>query len=70
VKDSELPYNEIAKKVMTEEGVAWNDLWSLVKPRQAGLQIPRNVHFQAQGSSVMAQQVAEKIRAALLKDGK
>jgi hypothetical protein len=65
VKDSELPYNEIAEKVMTDEGVTWNDLWSLVKPRQAELQIPRNVHFQAKGSSVMAQQVAERIKNAL-----
>lgn len=65
VKDSELPYNEIAKKVMTEEGVTWNDLWSLVKPRQAELQIPRNVHFQPEGSSVMAKQVAELIQNAL-----
>jgi hypothetical protein len=65
VKDSELPYNEIAKLVMTEEGVIWNDLWSLVKPRQAELQIPRNVHFQSQGSSVMAKQVAEMIQNAL-----
>ncbi len=70
VKDSELPYNEIAKKVMNEEGVTWNDLWSLVNPRQAELQIPRNVHFQPKGSSVMAKRVAETIRAALLKDGK
>ncbi|MCX6854713.1 MAG: SGNH/GDSL hydrolase family protein [Verrucomicrobia bacterium] len=65
VKDSELPYNEIAKKVMTEEGVTWNDLWSLVKPRQAELQGKRNVHFMPTGSSVMAKQVAETIRAAL-----
>jgi len=65
VKDSELPYNEIAKQVMTEEGVTWNDLWSLVKPRQAELQIPRNVHFQAKGSSVMAKQVAQMIQNAL-----
>lgn len=65
VKDSEVPYNEIAKKVMTEEGVTWNDLWSLVKPRQTELQIPRNVHFQPKGSSVMAQQVAEVIQNAL-----
>ena len=70
VKDSELPYNEIAKKVMNEDGVTWNDLWSLVNPRQAELQIPRNVHFQPKGSSVMAKRVAETIRAALLKDGK
>ena len=69
VKDSELPYNEIAKKVMTEQGVTWNDLWSLVKPRQTELQIPRNVHFQAKGSSAMAQQVAERIRAALVPAG-
>lgn len=65
VKDSELPYNEIAKKVMTDEGVTWNDLWSLVKPRQAELQISRNVHFQPNGSSVMAKQVAEMIQNAL-----
>jgi len=68
VKDSELPYNEVAKRVMSEEGVTWNDLWSLVKPRQAELQIPRNVHFQTQGSSVMAKQVAERIRQALPKN--
>lgn len=67
VKDSELPYNEIAKKVMAEEGVTWNYLWSLVKPRQTELQIPRNVHFQATGSRLMAQQVADAIRAALPK---
>lgn len=65
VKDSELPYNEVAKRVMTEEGVTWNDLWSLVKPRQAELQGKRNVHFMPTGSSVMARQVAETIRAAL-----
>jgi len=65
VKDSELPYNEIAKKVMTEEGVTWNDLWLLVKPRQAELQGARNVHFQAKGSSVMAKEVAEMIQNAL-----
>jgi acyl-CoA thioesterase-1 len=68
VKDSELPYNEVAKRVMTEEGVIWNDLWSLVKARQAELQIPRNVHFQTQGSSVMAKQVAERIQQALPKN--
>jgi acyl-CoA thioesterase-1 len=65
VKDSELPYNEVAKKVMAAEGVAVNDLWALVKPQQAKLQIPRNVHFQAAGSAVMAKQVAQSIRAAL-----
>lgn len=67
VKDSELPYNEIAKRVMAEEGVEWNDLWSLVKPRQSELQGKRNVHFMPSGSSVMAKQVSERIRTALSK---
>jgi hypothetical protein len=51
---------------MMEEGVIWNDLWSLVKPRQAELQGKRNVHFMPSGSAVMAKQVAENIRAALV----
>lgn len=58
---------EIAKQVIVDEGVAWNDLWSLVKPHQAELQMPRNVHFQTAGSKVMAKQVAETIQAALPK---
>jgi hypothetical protein len=68
VEDSELAYNEIAKKVMIEQGVTWNDLWSLVKPRQAELQGKRNVHFMPTGSSVMGKQVAEAIRAALTRN--
>lgn len=67
VKDSEQPYNEVAKKVMAEEGVAVNDLWALVKPQLEKFQIPRNVHFQATGSAVMAKQIAQSIRAELKK---
>ena len=65
VKDSELPYNVVAKKVMTEEGVAWNDLWAAVKPKQDQLQGKRNVHFMASGSAVLAKQVAEAITREL-----
>jgi len=67
VKDSELPYNVVAKKVMAEEGVAWNDLWAAVKPRQDQLQGKRNVHFMASGSAVLAKQVAEAITRELPK---
>ncbi len=67
VKDSELPYNAVAKKVMAEEGVTWNDLWAAVKPRQAQLQGKRNVHFMASGSAVLAKQVAEAITRELPK---
>jgi len=65
VKDSELPYNVVAKKVMTEEGVTWNDLWAAVKPRQAELQGKRDVHFMTSGSAVLAKQVAEAITREL-----
>jgi acyl-CoA thioesterase-1 len=65
VKDSELPYNVVAKKVMTEEGVIWNDLWAAVKPKQDQLQGKRNVHFMASGSAVLAKQVAEAITREL-----
>jgi hypothetical protein len=69
VKDSELRYNEVAKKVMAAEGVAVNDLWALVKPQQEKLQIPRNVHFQAAGSAVLGKHVAHSIQAALRSKG-
>jgi len=65
VKDSELPYNVVAKKVMTEEGVTWNDLWAAVKPKQDQLQGKRDVHFMTSGSAVLAKQVAEAITREL-----
>lgn len=67
VKDSELPYNEVAARVMLAQGVIWNDLWALVKPEQERLQGKRNVHFMPAGSSVMARKVADSIAAVLPK---
>lgn len=65
VKDAEGPYNMVAQRVMREEGVVWNDVWSVVKPRQDELQGKRNVHFMPAGSSVLAQRVAEVIRGEI-----
>jgi acyl-CoA thioesterase-1 len=65
VKDSELPYNAVAKKVMAEEGVTWNDPWAAVKPRQAELQGKRDVHFMTSGSALLAKQVSEAIAREL-----
>ncbi|MBM4085754.1 MAG: hypothetical protein FJ272_13275 [Planctomycetes bacterium] len=65
VKGSEAPYNEVARKVTAEEGVAVNDLWAFAKPQLEKLQIPRNVHFHAVGSAALATQVAQSIGAAL-----
>ena len=65
VENSELPYNEAAQKVMKERGVVVVDLWAAVKPVQAKLQIPRNVHFTSAGSSALAKPVARSIALAL-----
>ncbi len=65
VKDSELPYNVVAKKVMADEGVTWNDLWAVVKPMQAELQGKRDVHFMPTGSAFLARHVAAAIAREL-----
>lgn len=59
-------YNEAALRVMKENGVAVNDLYSLVRPRMKELQIqPANVHFTPAGSEVLAAEVVKAVRAAL-----
>jgi lysophospholipase L1-like esterase len=65
VQGSEAAYNEIARQVMSEEGVAINDLHSLATTRLAELQIPRNVHFTNTGSKALAEHVAASIGQVL-----
>lgn len=60
-------YNEIAAKVMAENGVRINDLYALCLPRLAELQLPVNVHFSAKGSAALAEQVAAVIAEVLPK---
>ncbi len=60
-------YNAIATKVMTELGVTINDLNAAITPRLDKLQNPHDVHFNAEGSKFLAQQVAAKIEAQLPK---
>lgn len=67
VENSEQPYNEVAKKVMKEEGVFVTDLWAAIKPHQEKLQGPRNVHFREEGSEVLGKNVASAIRETLAK---
>jgi hypothetical protein len=61
VEHGELPYNEVAVRVMKEAGVAVDDLHAFVVPRQAELQLPNNVHFTPAGSVALAHQVAVSI---------
>ena len=62
--DDVVAYNAAAKKVMDENGIPIDDLYAFALPQLDKIQRPNNVHFTAQGSAVLAQQVA----ASILKD--
>lgn len=61
----ELTYNQIARKVMIENGVVINDLHAAALSRMPGIQQPANVHFTKEGSAVLAKHVAASIKAVL-----
>ena len=58
-------YNATAVDVMRSGDIRVNDLFALAQPRLAEIQLPRNVHFTAQGSEALARQVAEVIQSEL-----
>ncbi len=57
-------YNEAAAKVMTELGIATDPLFE-VALEHADLQQAANVHYTAEGSATLGEQVAKVVRAAL-----
>ncbi len=65
VENDEVRYNEVAVRVMKGLGVAIDDLHAFVKPRQARIQRPNNVHFTDAGSAELAEVVAASIKTAL-----
>lgn len=58
-------YNDIARKIMEENGVAIDDLYNVVLPKQAQIQIPDDVHYTHAGSEVLAASVTHSIEKAL-----
>lgn len=60
-------YNAVALKVMKEEGVAVDDLYEAILPRIAKVQKSANVHFNAQGSKILGDQVVASVLEALKK---
>lgn len=65
---SDVPfYNAVAKKVMDENGIPIDDLYSFALPRLEAIQQPSNVHFTEEGYRELAEQVAASITAALEK---
>jgi hypothetical protein len=60
-----IAYNRVALKVMEDNNVAIDDLYSFALPRLDEIQRPSNVHFTPAGSEALARQVAASILAAL-----
>lgn len=60
-------YNNRALKVMRENGVEIDDLYSFALPRLAEWQLPLNVHFTEAGSEALGKEVARVIIAVLKK---
>jgi len=67
LREPEAPgkYNEAAIKIMKENGIKIDDLYSFVLPQVEKLQLPKNVHFTNEGSKTLAGQVAKTIEADL-----
>jgi lysophospholipase L1-like esterase len=60
-----LAYNAIARKIMEENQVAVDDLYSFALPRLAEIQQRANVHYTPQGYAALAKPVAASIESAL-----
>lgn len=58
-------YNDVAARVMADNGIPIDDLNSYVAPVLDGLQKPHDVHFGEQGSEFLAKKVSEEIAKAL-----
>lgn len=58
-------YNRVARKIMKKNKIAINDLHAFVLPRMEALQRPVNVHFTADGSKQLAEQVVKSINNSL-----
>jgi acyl-CoA thioesterase-1 len=60
-------YNEIATRVMKENGVHINDLNAWSAPRFTELQMPDDLLYNPEGSAFLAEKVAKEIQSALSK---
>lgn len=58
-------YNAIAKKIMKENDVAIDDLYTFAHPKLKEIQRPVNVHFTPEGSKALAKEVVKHIRQTL-----
>jgi hypothetical protein len=62
-----IAFNAVAAKIMRENKVAMDDLYTYTLPKLTEVQRPANVHFTDSGSDFLAKKVAESIASALKK---
>lgn len=65
VPGDEVAYNAIAARVMEQERIPIDDLYSFARERRDKIQLTANVHFTPAGSHELAKQVAASILAEL-----
>jgi hypothetical protein len=58
-------YNEIAERVMNENGIAIQDMYGFVHPQMDKIMLKANVHFTPEGSRELAKTVVEVIAPSL-----
>lgn len=58
-------YNASALRIMAAHGIEVDDLYAFAKPQLEKIQLPKNVHYTPEGSSVLGVEVAAKISAQL-----
>jgi len=61
--------NEIAARIMAEEGIAVDDLHAAIEPRLAEFQRPKDVHFTPEGYAELGRAVAASIDRVLPRRG-
>lgn len=60
-------YNDVAQKIMEENKIPINDLYSFALPKLKEIQLKEDVHFKPEGSAVLATKVASEIEQQLPK---
>jgi hypothetical protein len=68
--DDVIAYNAVAKKIMDENGIAIDDLYTFALPQLEKIQLPKNVHYNADGYETLGTQVTKSLTAALDKKTK
>ncbi len=70
IEGEEKPYNEVAAKIMAENGIPTDDHHTYVMQHMAEVQKPNDVHFTTEGSARLAELAAKAIRQELKKQDK